>query len=309
MKKVFIDGKSGTTGLKIYDRLKCREDIELIVAPESERRSPQFREAALNGADIVFLCLPDDAAREAVKMIKNEKTTVIDSSTAHRTQSGWAYGFPELSQEQADNIKSSKRIAAPGCHASGFIALVKPLISAGIINPDILLSCFSVTGYSGGGKKMIAEYEKGGNVLLNSPRQYALSQEHKHLKEMKIISGVRQFPAFCPTVGNFYSGMCVSVPLFSSQLNSSYKKSDIIDIYKEKYNSPILSYNPYADADGFLSAAALSGKDRMEVSVFGNGERILLCARYDNLGKGASGAAVQCLNISLGTEQTKGLEL
>ena len=308
MKKIFIDGSVGTTGLRIFDRLAERDDVEVITLGEDVRKDPDARKKALNDADIAFLCLPDAAAIEAVSMIENNNTIVIDTSTAHRTNNDWAYGFPELSNEFFEKIKTSKRIAVPGCHASGFIALVYPLIEAGIISKDVLLNCFSLTGYSGGGKKMIAEYDdENRNVLLDAPRQYALAQKHKHLPEMAVVTGINNVPMFCPVVSYFYSGMQVTVPLFASQLNEGKTADDIKNAYKNKYNGPIVEYADVSDDAGLLSAASLSGKDSMKVAVYGNDERILLTAVYDNLGKGASGAAVECLNIVLGTDKTTGL--
>ncbi len=310
MKKVFIDGSAGTTGLRIYERLSQRKDISLIILDEEHRKDPASRRAALNEADIAFLCLPDDAAREAVSMIENDNTVVLDTSTAHRTLEGWLYGFPELSSLRSEALKSAKRIAVPGCHASGFIALVYPLIEAGILSKKALLSCHSQTGYSGGGKKMIAEYEADEiSPLLTAPRQYALGQSHKHLKEMSAICGLENAPLFSPVVSDFYSGMCVTVPLFASQLCEGKTVEDIKKVYADKYTGPIVRYNESCAEGGFLSAAALSGKDSMEVAVFGNDERIILTAVYDNLGKGASGAAVQCLNYVLGADICEGLEL
>lgn len=306
MKKIFIDGSAGTTGLRIHERLSLRDDIELITLSDEKRKEPACRKEAINTADIAFLCLPDDAAREAVSFIENDNTVVIDTSTAHRTDPSWAYGFPELSEKQYEKIKNSKRIAVPGCHASGFIALVYPLIESGILSSDILLSCFSLTGYSGGGKKMIGEYESDNrDALLDAPRIYGLTQTHKHLKEMKAISGIDNFPAFLPVVGDFYSGMAVSVPLFASQINGSIE--DIKEAYRKKYNWGMVSFKENADENGFLSAAAFSTKDTMAVSVYGNDERITLEAVYDNLGKGASGAAIECMNIVLGAPFSYGL--
>ncbi len=307
MKKVFIDGSAGTTGLRIFERLKNRADIRLLTLPEEKRKDVAARKEMLNSADIVFLCLPDDAARESVSLIENENTVVIDASTAHRTLPDWAYGFPELSPAHEEKLRASKRIAVPGCHASGFIALVYPLIEGGILSKDALLTCHSLTGYSGGGKKMIAEYEgEGRSPLLDAPRQYGLTQEHKHLKEMKGITGLENAPVFCPVVADFYSGMEVTVPLFQSRIKGSVEK--IKRIYKEKYDSDIVRYEDLSEG-GFLSAAALSGKDGMRVSVLGNEERILLVAVYDNLGKGASGAAIECMNMVLGVDEKTGLSL
>lgn len=310
IKKVFIDGSAGTTGLRIYERLEKRKDILLITLSEENRKDPAKRKKALNCADIAFLCLPDDAAREAVSFIDNENTVVIDTSTAHRTSNGWVYGFPELSEDCFKKIKNSKRIAVPGCHASGFISLVFPLIENGIVSKKQLFSCFSVTGYSGGGKKMIAEYgEEERSDLLDAPRLYGISQNHKHLPEMKKITGIENAPVFCPVVSDFYSGMQVTVPLFACNLTKGKTVQDIKNVYKNKYTGPIVRYTENADESGFLSASALSYKDSMQITVCGNDERILLVARYDNLGKGASGAAIECMNIALGTDITTGLEL
>ncbi len=310
MKKIFIDGSAGTTGLRIAERLENRKDIEIIRIPEENRKDLESRKKALNEADVAFLCLPDAAAIEAVSLIDNPDTVVIDASTAHRTNADWAYGFPELSALHEEKIKNSKRIANPGCHASGFIALVYPLVEKGIIDKDILLSCTSLTGYSGGGKKMIADYESlERDWLLEAPRQYGLTQNHKHLPEMKAVAGINNDPAFLPIVGAFYSGMEVTVPLFSSQLNNGFTVEDIKNAYKEKYQGPVVNYVEDFDEGGFCSANRLEMKDSMEISVSGNNDRILLIARYDNLGKGASGAAVECMNIVLGADKTQGLEL
>ncbi len=307
MTKVFIDGSAGTTGLRIYDRLAKRKDISLMTLSDEHRKDINYRKEALNSSDISFLCLPDAAAVEAVSLIENENTVVIDTSTAHRTNPEWAYGFPELSSLR-EKIKNSKRIANPGCHASGFIALVRPLVEHGIISADCELSAFSVTGYSGGGKKMIAEYEADElDELLTAPRMYGLSQMHKHLPEMVKTALINTSPVFCPIVSDFYSGMEVTVPLFASQINGSV--DDIKKIYSDYYNTEIVRYCNCSDENGFLSAAALSGKDSMQLSVCGNDERVTLCARYDNLGKGASGAAIQNMNIVLGVDETTGLSL
>ena len=308
MKKIFIDGSAGTTGLRIYERIGARADLEMIVLPEALRKDPNARKEAINSADVAFLCLPDDAARESVSFVENPSVPVIDTSTAHRTLPDWAYGFPELSKKHEEKILSSKRIAVPGCHASGFIALVYPLIEAGVLDKDELLSCHSLTGYSGGGKKMIAQYEaENRSPLLSAPRHYALAQQHKHLKEMQAITGIANAPAFCPIVGEFYSGMLVSVPLFSNQIKAT--ADEIKEIYANKYNGAIVQYKESVDEEGFISALTLSGKDGMAVTVTGNADRMVLMAAYDNLGKGASGAAVECMNLALGEEKTKGLIL
>ena len=308
MKKVFIDGSAGTTGLRIYERLSCRKDVTLITLSEEKRKDLTARKAALNEADVAFLCLPDDAAREAALMVENPNTVVIDASTAHRTLPEWAYGFPELGKSFEEKLLRSKRIAVPGCHASGFIALVYPLIEAGFLEKDALLTCHSITGYSGGGKKMIAEYEsENREQLLGAPRQYGLTQQHKHLKEMKAICGLETAPIFCPIVSDFYSGMTVTVPLFANQIKATPQQ--IKALYRERYQSEIVSYVENVDENGFLSGLAQGKKDGMKIAVAGNDERILLLASYDNLGKGASGAAVECMNLALGTDRTKGLVL
>lgn len=308
MKKVFIDGSAGTTGLRIAERLANRNDIELIKLTEENRKDINARKEALNSADIAFLCLPDKASIEAVSLIENDNTVVLDTSTAHRTNDDWAYGFPELSKDHREKIKSSKRIAVPGCHASGFIALVYPLVEKGILPKDALLSCFSLTGYSGGGKNMIAEYEdENRDKLLGAPRQYGIAQMHKHLPEMSKICGIENAPAFIPVVADFYSGMEVTIPIFASGINASAE--EIKAIYTEKYTGPIVKYVEDFDENGFVSANKLSFNDGMEISVSGNDDRILLIARYDNLGKGASGAAIECMNIVLGTDETTGLDL
>ena len=309
MKKVFIDGKAGTTGLRIAERLSQRDDVEIISLSDDLRKDANARKKIINEADFVFLCLPDAAAIEAADMVENDTTVVIDASTAHRTNPDWAYGFPELGAEFNDKILGSKRIAVPGCHASGFIALVYPLVKNGIISKDALLCAHSITGYSGGGKSMIADYEaEGRDSLLDAPRQYGVAQKHKHLPEMVKITGLNNAPAFCPIVSDFYSGMEVTVPLFKSQLLKGGIE-EIKNIYRELYNTPIISFNDGADEGGFLSANKMKGKDSMSIEVYGNEDRILLVARYDNLGKGASGAAVECLNIKLGCEKTKTLEV
>ena len=307
MIKIFIDGSAGTTGLRIRERLMERQDLELIALPEEKRKDENARRDALNRADVAFLCLPDAAAVEAAAMIENDRTAVIDTSTAHRTAPGWVYGFPEVNGLR-EKICQSKRIANPGCHASGFIALVAPLVRAGLVDASAQLSCFSLTGYSGGGKKMIAEYEGADrNPLLDAPRQYGLTQRHKHLPEMAAVTGLNEPPCFCPIVADFYSGMEVSVPLFASQLKGT--PAQIREIYREAYSGPVVRFVESPDEGGFLSAAALSGSDGMEISISGSDERILLTARYDNLGKGASGAAIQNLNLLLGADETAGLVL
>ena len=307
MTNVFIDGSAGTTGLRIADRLALRQDLNIITLPEEVRKDIDARRDAINSADIVFLCLPDAAAIEAVALAKSNSVKIIDTSTAHRTNPGWVYGFAELAS-QREKIAASSRIANPGCHASGFIALVAPLVREGLISPDACLTAFSLTGYSGGGKKMIAEYEDPArSPLLKGPRQYALTQQHKHLKEMNALCGLRNAPVFCPIVADFHSGMEVSVSLFARDLKGT--ADDIRDLYKSCYTSGLVRYAEEADPDGLLSAAAFAGRDDMEVSVFGNDDRILLVSRFDNLGKGASGAAIQNMNILLGLDEATGLNV
>ena len=305
MSKVFIDGSAGTTGLRIYERLAERDDITLITLPDELRKDINARKDALNSADIAFLCLPDQAAIEAVSLLDNPNTAIIDTSTAHRTKEGWAYGFAELSTKR-ELIKNSKRIANPGCHASGFVALIAPLVEHGIVPKDALLSCFSLTGYSGGGKNMIAQYESETiDSELLAPRQYAMGQSHKHLPEMSKICGLENAPVFCPIVSNYYSGMQVTVPLFASSINGS--KDDIIKLYKEYYTNGLVSFVSDISSSGFASGNKLSGYDNMHITVSGNDERILLISEFDNLGKGASGAAIQNMNILLGCDEDKGL--
>ena len=307
MTNVFIDGSAGTTGLRIADRLAQRQDICLIKLSEEMRKDPAARKDALASADIAFLCLPDAAAIEAVALAEGSGVKIIDTSTAHRTNDSWVYGFPELTG-QREKVAASARIANPGCHASGFVALVAPLVQAGIIKPDTHLSSFSLTGYSGGGKKMIAEYENPDrDPLLKGPRQYALTQQHKHLKEMVKVCGLENAPIFCPIVADFYSGMEVSVPLFAQDIKGNIH--DIRALYQAYYASGLVCYDDTPDPDGMLSAAAFSGKDNMQVSVTGNEERIVLTARFDNLGKGASGAAIQNMNILLGLDEATGLNI
>ena len=305
MKKVFIDGSAGTTGLRIYERLQQRDDIELLILSEEKRKDTQARKDMLNRADIAFLCLPDAAAVEAVALVENDHTVIIDTSTAHRTMDGWVYGMPEL-PGQKEKILSAKRIANPGCHASGFVALVAPLVEKGIIAKDTALSCVSLTGYSGGGKQMIAQYEaEERDALLSAPRMYGLTQQHKHLKEMAKLCGLDNAPVFCPIVGDFYSGMEVTVTLNKEDVQGTM--DDIKNVYRKAYPDGLIYFAEAADEGGFLSALALSGRDDMEITVHGNEERMLLTARFDNLGKGASGAAVQNMNIVLGVCETTGL--
>ena len=307
MINVFVDGSAGTTGLRILDRLEHRRDLRLIRIPEEFRKDPAARLEAMNRSDVIFLCLPDDAAVEAVGMLGDAKGTVIDTSTAHRTSPGWVYGFPELTG-QREKLRHADRIANPGCHASGFIALIAPLTERGILSPDASLSCFSLTGYSGGGKKMIAGYESDErDPLLDAPRLYGLSQTHKHLPEMRLYTRLRSAPVFCPIVASYYAGMEVTVPLTGEEISGGIQA--IRDAYRETYRTGLIRYAEAADEDGFLSANRFRGRDDMQVTVVGNEERLLLVARFDNLGKGASGAAIQNMNLSLGLPEAEGLVL
>lgn len=313
MTKVFIDGQEGTTGLKIYERFSCRTDIELIQIDEDKRKDSQERKKLINSSDFTFLCLPDAAAIEAVSLVENPNVRIIDASTAHRTNPDWAYGFPELSPMHRDKIKNSKRVAVTGCYAAGFISLVYPLVSNGFIAPDYPLTCYAVSGYSGAGKKAIAVYESEDKPYeFNSPRQYALTQQHKHLPEMQKICGLAEKPIFIPLVCDYYSGMTVTVPLFPKLMRKRYTPDEIVNMLKEHYkNQPMIKVYDFmggeALADGFLPANSLSGRNYLEIFVYGNEDRIVLSSRLDNLGKGASGAAVQCLNIMMGKDETTGL--
>lgn len=302
-KRVFIDGSAGTTGLRIRERLAVRSDIELMTLPEEVRKDPEARRSALNEADVAFLCLPDAAAVEAVALVENPATVIIDTSTAHRVNPDWTYGFPEIGGRR-EQIRSARRIANPGCHASGFIALVEPLVRAGLIRPDAELSAFSLTGYSGGGKKMIAEYESESHAeLFQGGRQYALQQMHKHLPEMVKVCGLEKAPVFSPVVVPHYSGMEVTVALRGVSLNA------VREAYRACYSEKdsLVRFVEDPSAGGFVSSAAFSGRDDMAVSAFGSDERLVLVALFDNLGKGASGAAIQNMNLVLGCEQAEGL--
>lgn len=307
MVNVFIDGKEGTTGLQIFERLGSRKDINIVSLPEETRKDPAARKQCINEADIVFLCLPDAAARESVSLCENERVKIIDASTAHRTNPQWAYGFPELSAEHRRRIAEGKRIAVPGCHASGFISLVYPLVAGGIVAPDYPFVCHSVTGYSGGGKKMIAEYEsEGRSPELDSPRQYALGQQHKHLPEMQAVCGLSYAPSFQPIVADYYSGMCVTVPLHTRLMRKKMSVKDIQEYFAEYYAGQNF-VKTLKESKSFLPANPLVGTNNMEIYADGNEERILLASVFDNLGKGASGAAVQCMNILLGMDERTSL--
>lgn len=312
--KVYIDGSEGTTGLRINERFQGREDIEILKIPTELRKDTETRRKLINESDITFLCLPDAAAREAVSLIENDKVRIIDSSTAHRTESGWAYGFPELCPEFRSGIAEGKRVAVPGCHATGLISVLYPVVKSGIMPADYPVSSFSLTGYSGGGKKMIADYE-GENrpVELDAPREYALSQQHKHLKEMKAICGLAYEPLFSPIVSDYYSGMVVTLPVYTRLLNKKMTLADIHKFFEEYYgDEQFIKVKPLgseAESGSFLAGNGQSGWDGLEIYITGNDDRILLSSRFDNLGKGASGAAIQCMNIMLGKKEDTGLNL
>lgn len=312
--KVFIDGSEGTTGLRIFERFEKRDDIELLKIPSELRKDPDTVKKYINESDITFLCLPDAAAIEAVSMVENENVTIIDTSTAHRTEEGWAYGYPELSLEHRNKIKNGKRIAVPGCYASGFITIGYPLVSAGILPADYPVSIFAVSGYSGGGKKLIAAYEEEGrDKKFDSARMYAWGQTHKHLEEMKKITGLSKEPLFCPMTTNYHSGMVVQVPLYTDMLKKKMSPEEIRDFFAEYYEGEkfikVMPFGADAEAGGALFSDACAGWDGMEIFVTGNEERVVVATRFDNLGKGASGAAIQCMNIVLGCDEAKGLNL
>lgn len=312
--KVFIDGSEGTTGLRIDERFQNRDDVEILKIDPEKRKDAEERKKLINASDITFLCLPDAAARESVSLVENENVCIIDTSTAHRTEEGWAYGFPELSAEHRENIIKGKRIAVPGCHASGFIALVYPLVAAGIMPSEYPVSALSISGYSGAGKKAIAQYgDKDRPRELSSGREYALAQQHKHLKEMQKITGLSRKPLFTPIIDDYYSGMVVSVPVYADMLNDKQSVEKLQQFYAEYYKGQKFIKVAAADdevaASGFLPGNGLSGWDGMKIFVTGNEERIVLSSQFDNLGKGASGAAIECMNLVLGCEEDKGLQL
>ncbi|MBP5670173.1 MAG: N-acetyl-gamma-glutamyl-phosphate reductase [Lachnospiraceae bacterium] len=311
--KIFIDGSEGTTGLRIHERFSERDDVELLSISPELRKDPAERKRLINFSDITFLCLPDAAAMESVSLVENENVVIIDTSTAHRTNEGWAYGFAELSKNHREAIKNGKRIAVPGCHATGFISLVYPMVAGGILPADYPVSAFSLTGYSGGGKKMIAAYESEDKTAdLFAPREYALSQQHKHLKEMQKITGLARTPLFSPIVDDYYSGMLVTVPLYADMLKGATVAS-VREYFKEYYKGEkfitVADEGDEIASTGFLSGNQLTGKDGLKIYVTGNDDRILLSSQFDNLGKGASGAAMQCMNIVLGCDEAKGLNL
>ena len=311
MTKVFIDGQAGTTGLRIKDRLLKRDDIELLVIDEDKRKDKDEIRKFINYSDITFLCLPDDAAVEAVSLLdrNNIKTKIIDASTAHRTNPNWAYGFPELSEKLKRRIETNQLIANPGCYASGFNAIVAPLVANGVIPADYPLTCFAVSGYSGAGNKAIAQYEDPNrDTELDSPRQYALTQSHKHLKEMIAVSGLTEAPIFSPMICDYKCGMVVSVPLFTNMMNKKYSLKDVRNILAEHYEGKkAVKVRPVGFTENMIGANNFYGRDDMEIEVNGNDDRIVITSRFDNLGKGASGAAIQCMNLSLGIDEYKSL--
>jgi len=310
--RVYVDGQEGTTGLRIHEMLAARADLELLRISADLRKDDAERARLLNAADVAFLCLPDDASRAAAKMVTNPDTCLIDASTAHRTDPAWAFGLPELAPAQRDRIRRSKRIANPGCHATAFILLLRPLIDAGLVSPDLALSATSITGYSGGGKKMIEQYQTGGDTRLDSPRPYALTLTHKHIPEMVSHTGLRTPPLFMPVVGDFYKGLAVSVPLHLSQLAPGTDAARLHAAYERHYEGErfIRVLGPddaAAQQDGFFDIQACNDTNRVDIAIFANATQAVLFARLDNLGKGASGAAVQCMNLQLGLDEALGL--
>lgn len=310
--KVFVDGQEGTTGLRLLDYLSGRSDVELLRIADDKRKDPAERARFLNAADVAFLCLPDGASREAVSMVTNPDTCIIDASTAFRTSDDWAYGLPELTRGQREKVRASKRIAVPGCHASAFLLAVRPLVEAGIMPADYPVSAFSLTGYSGGGKKMIAEFEAGGNPRLESPRPYALGLAHKHLPEMRVQAGLAQVPVFSPIVGNFLKGLAVTVPVYTDHLSRKVSPEDILALYRKHYEGEqfirVMPFNDDANLDsGFFDVQASNDTNRVDLFVFGNAGQVVLMSRLDNLGKGAAGAAVQCMNVHVGADEATGL--
>ena len=311
MTKVFIDGSQGTTGLKIESRLNSRDDIELMKIDKSMRKNIDAREQMINSADVAILCLPDAASREAVSLITSDHVKIIDTSTAHRTEPDWAYGFPELDKCFREKIKTSNRIAIPGCYASGFSAIVYPLVKKGIIAPDYPITCYAISGYTGAGKNGIAQYEfVDRNRELDAPRQYALSQEHKHLKEMTSIPNLTRVPFFAPHICDYRYGMVVSIPIFADMMEKKMTPAELQEFFTQHYEGEkLIKVRDLGHSGNMIGANNFAKRDDMEIEINGNNDRILITTRFDNLGKGASGAAMQCLNLALGLEETKGLKL
>lgn len=309
---VFVDGQEGTTGLRIHEVLARRADIELLEIDPAKRKDTAERARLLNAADVAFLCLPDGPAREAAALVTNPRTCIIDASTAHRTVAGWTYGLPEVAPGQRDKLRESKRIGNPGCHATAFVLLVRPLVDAGLLAPSAALSATSITGYSGGGKKMIEQYEAGPDARLDAPRPYGLALSHKHIPEMMVHTGLAKKPVFMPVVGRFYKGLAVSVPLHFSQLGGGAGAQALQDCFETRYaGERFVRVMPLADPatleDGFFDVQACNDTNRADIFVFANDQQAVLLCRLDNLGKGASGAAVQCMNVHLGVDEGLGL--
>ncbi|MDE7323718.1 MAG: N-acetyl-gamma-glutamyl-phosphate reductase [Lachnospiraceae bacterium] len=314
MKKVFIDGSEGTTGLRIFERFEGRDDIEVLKIPSELRKDSAEIRKYINASDITFLCLPDAAAREAVAMVENDNTIIIDTSTAHRTEPGWAYGYPELSKAHRDAIRTGKRIAVPGCYATGFITIVYPMVAEGILPKDYPVAAFAMSGYSGAGKKTIAVYEaEGRDRELDAPREYALNQNHKHLKEMQAVTGLDKMPLFSPLICDYYSGMVVTLQFYTDLLKDKPMPEEVHTMFAKYFEGEqfvkVMPFGKEADYNGFLAGNTCCGWDGIELYVTGNEDRLLVSTRFDNLGKGASGAAVQCLNIILGCDENKGLNI
>jgi len=315
MKKhaVYVDGQEGTTGLRIHEYLAQRSDVEVLSIDAERRKDPAERARLLNAADVAFLCLPDDAAREAAAMVTNPRTCLIDASTAHRTAPGWVFGLPELAPEQRERIRTAKRIANPGCHASAFILLLRPLVDAGLVPAALPVSATSITGYSGGGRKMIEQYQRGGDPLLAAPRPYALGLKHKHIPEMQAHTGLQHKPLFMPVVGNFYKGLAVTVPLHFGQLAAGADGKAVQRAFAQRYEGErFIRVMPLSDpavleSGGYFDVMGANDSNRVDIFVFANEQQALLIARLDNLGKGASGAAVQAMNVHLGVDEGLGL--
>lgn len=311
MVKVFVDGQEGTTGLQINDYLEKRTDLEILKIEPELRKNTERRSELLNAADLVFLCLPDAASRESVSLVTNSKTRIIDASTAYRTDPNWTYGLPELNPEQRNKIRTSARVSNPGCHATGFALSLNPLVQRGIVPKDYPVVCYSLTGYSGGGKKLIHTFENSEISNVNSPKHYGLKLNHKHIPEMQHATGISNPPLFMPIVANYYKGMVTSIPLLPRLLNKKVHVGDVKEIFGEYYRNErfikIMDSDDSCLENGFLNAEACNGTNRFEIFVFGNDDQIVVMARFDNLGKGASGAAIQNMNIMLGTDEGLGL--
>ncbi|SDV48276.1 N-acetyl-gamma-glutamyl-phosphate reductase [Chitinasiproducens palmae] len=312
--KIFVDGQEGTTGLRIFEYLSERADIEVLRIDEAARKDPAARRELINASDVTFLCLPDTASRESVGLVDNDRTCVIDASTAFRIDPDWAYGLPELARGQRERVRDSKRIAVPGCHASALVLSVRPLVDAGLVAPEYAVSAYSLTGYSGGGKKMIADYEAGVIPALTSPRPYALGLTHKHLPEMRHHGGLAREPIFTPIVGNFLKGLSVTTYWHPEQFAKQATPADVHACLTEHYaNERFVRVMPLDDAanldNGFFDVQGCNDTNRVDLFVFGNAERIVTIARLDNLGKGAAGAAVQCMNLHLGVDEATGLNV